>query len=111
MRCVSSVLFLLLPTTIYGFASFGRVKAISNSYQSFARLSLSSDADDCGCAEPSLDTVYGGKPSNRAREMNPRQALADAKSDFFRVTGERVNMDSVLNDDGVEIVVFLRSFG
>lgn len=43
--------------------------------------------------------------------MNPRKAIAIADSDFYRVTGERVTMDSVLSDDGVEIVVFLRSFG
>lgn len=111
MKYANSFLTLLLPATIHGFSVFGPTKHLSDSCQSFFRLSLSSDADDCGCAGPSLETVYGGTPSNRAREMNPRKAIAIADSDFYRVTGERVTMDSVLSDDGVEIVVFLRSFG
>jgi len=73
-------------------------------------LNLSSEqpiTEDCGCSPP---IIYSGKPSLKAKSINPRESIAG--SQLITLDGELVSMNKMLPlDDTVSIVVFLRSFG
>ena len=65
--------------------------------------------EDCGCADV---VMYAGDPSDRAKDINARQAIRNTK--IYRVSGEAVLMDELLGEpdtSGVSIVVFMRSLG
>jgi len=66
-----------------------------------------SNQEECGCPT----TITSGKPSKKALSINPREEIT--KSTVFTLNGEVITMNQLLpsNDDGVSIVVFLRSFG
>mmetsp|Transcript_23760 Transcript_23760/g.42892 ORF Transcript_23760/g.42892 Transcript_23760/m.42892 type:complete len:112 (+) Transcript_23760:374-709(+) len=66
---------------------------------------LGSSTEDCGCGGAILD----GKPSDRARSIDPRQAIRNAS--FLNLNGGTVTFDEILDPSGVSVVVFLRSFG
>ena len=77
---------------------------------------LSTESDDCGCAPATAQTLYSGKPSDRARnDINPREAIR--QSTFQNLEGESVTMDDIIGPPTSEIssptsiVVFLRSLG
>lgn len=59
------------------------------------------------------DTIFEGKPTERAFNLDIRQAVA--KSSFFNVNGNPINMNDLLGEpsqsSGVSVVVFLRSLG
>mmetsp|Transcript_24114 Transcript_24114/g.66852 ORF Transcript_24114/g.66852 Transcript_24114/m.66852 type:complete len:112 (+) Transcript_24114:85-420(+) len=68
-------------------------------------LSSSKDDIDCGCAP----TVFSGKPSDIARDVNPRQAICTES--IFSLESEEIQMDDLLGKSPVSIVVLLRSLG
>mmetsp|Transcript_4959 Transcript_4959/g.7520 ORF Transcript_4959/g.7520 Transcript_4959/m.7520 type:complete len:127 (+) Transcript_4959:180-560(+) len=74
------------------------------------KLLATNDAEDCGCGTP---MVLSGDPSSKARSLNPREAIR--KSTFYTVNGEKTSIDKLVgepqSDNGVSIVVLLRSFG
>ncbi len=58
------------------------------------------------------DTIFEGKPTERALNLDIRQEVA--KSSFFTVNGDTVTMNELLGEpssSGVSVVVFLRSLG
>jgi hypothetical protein len=65
--------------------------------------------DGCGCS----DAILSGKPSDRARQLDPRISIG--KSSLQKLDGTLTNMDEVLGDDArrtdTSLVVFLRSLG
>ena len=59
-----------------------------------------------------VDTIYEGKPTERALALNIREEIR--KSSFFDVEGNTVCMDDLIGEpssSGVSVVVFLRSLG
>eukprot|EP00984_Skeletonema_dohrnii_P037684 scaffold39998_cov167-Skeletonema_dohrnii-CCMP3373.AAC.4 len=60
---------------------------------------------DCGCGGA---TTISGSPSEKARLINPREALA--KSTVYRLDGSPASVSNLLTD-GVNLVVVTRSFG
>lgn len=60
---------------------------------------------DCGCGGA---TTISGSPSEKARLINPREALS--KSTVYRLDGSPVSVSNLLTD-GVNLVVVTRSFG
>lgn len=66
-------------------------------------------SENCGCQE----TIFSGKPSNKARAINPREEIR--QKTLFSVNGEQVTMDELIGgpseEQEVSIVVFLRSLG
>lgn len=86
--------------------------------QSFMTRSLSVDSEDdvavsvadCGCGTPAAtNTIYSGKPPNKARTIDPRQVIATKP--IYTVNGDPTNMDELIGTSGTSIVVFLRSLG
>ena len=83
----------------------------SSSFSTITTRLSSSNADgsDCGCAP----TIFSGKPSDVARNSNPRQAIRNGS--IFSLDSEEVRMDDLLENKNVgsplSIVVFLRSLG
>lgn len=59
---------------------------------------------DCGC-----DTIYSGKPSDRARSLDARRAIASAT--IFSVNGDPTSINELIGTRGSAVVVFLRSLG
>lgn len=81
---------------------------ITSSWSSIDRkgLSLSNTDDiDCGCAP----TTFSGKPSDIARNLNPRQAIRNGR--IFSLDSEEVRLDTLLEKSPISIVVFMRSLG
>jgi len=71
-------------------------------------LSSSSVKEDCGCQE----TLFSGKPSEVAKNLNAREAIRKQK--IFSVSGEDLRIDDLIGtpaDGKTSIVVFLRSLG
>ena len=68
---------------------------------------LSASSDDCGCGPE----ILSGDVPEGARSVNPREALR--KANVFRVSGESVSMDELIdrNENKLSVVVFLRSLG
>ena len=83
-------------------------RIITPSSSSIDRKGLSSsntDDIDCGCAS----TTFSGKPSDIARNLNPRQAIRNGS--IFSLDSEEVRVDTLLEKHPVSIVVFMRSLG
>jgi len=79
-----------------------------------SRLSLSSEADDCGCdtTNTRTRTIFSGNPSNTAKSLNIRQAIRNGS--IYDLYGKEVTMNSLLgrkDDNNLSIVIFLRSLG
>jgi hypothetical protein len=85
----------------------------SNNRMDFFRSHATStdNADDCGCA--TAPTIYSGKPSTYAQSINPRQLLRENNNNkpMYNVDGEEVFINTLLDQNKVSIVVFLRSLG
>ena len=62
--------------------------------------------EDCGCGGAE---ILSGEISEAARALNPRDAIRAA--DVYRVSGEPVSMDELMDKNKLSIVVFLRSLG
>lgn len=67
--------------------------------------SLNTDEIDCGCGP----TIFSGKPSDMARNLNPREAIRSGS--IFNLDAEEIRMDDLLGKSPVSIVVFMRSLG
>ena len=75
-----------------------------------AGFSTTSSETDCGCA--TVETSFSGKPSDVAKAINHREAIA--KHSIFSVRGDPVQMDQLVgkpSEGRTSIVVFLRSLG
>jgi hypothetical protein len=69
---------------------------------------MSTMQEDCGCQ----DTLYSGKPSEIARQLNPREAIR--KHSFLSVDGDQVHMDDLIgqpSEEKISVLVLLRSLG
>jgi hypothetical protein len=69
---------------------------------------MSTMQDDCGCQ----DTLYSGKPSEIARQLNPREVIR--KPSFLSVDGDKIYMDDLIgqpSEEQISVVVLLRSLG
>lgn len=67
-----------------------------------------SELVDCGCGEP---VRFSGKPSDRAKLVNPRQILRESRSNVYNIRGEAFRVEDLLEEHSTNVVVFLRSFG
>ena len=72
-----------------------------------ASTTSESDQMDCGCQRQA--TLFSGKPPSIANALDLRQAIRGGS--VYTVYGEKVQMDDLIGNDGVSIVVFLRSLG
>lgn len=77
-------------------------------------LQVSSDVTenevDCGCE--TVETSFSGKPSDVAKSINHREAIA--RHSILSVRGEPVHIDQLVGEPSegrTSIVVFLRSLG
>ncbi len=69
-------------------------------------LGMVDSTEDCGCAT----TIMSGKPSDKAKELDPRKAIA--KSSFYDIDGNLISsMNDVIPSSSRALVIFLRSFG
>jgi hypothetical protein len=71
-------------------------------------LAMASSTEDCGCEK----VVFSGKPSDAARDLDPRQAIVG--SYVLSVNGDEVKIDDLIgypSKNRVSVVVFLRSLG
>ena len=76
---------------------------------SVATHSMATTEADCGCGD---NIRLSGKPSDKARSIDPRQAVR--KSSIYTIHGQETNMDTLIGiptESGTSIVVFLRSLG
>lgn len=73
-------------------------------------LSAAATEGDCGCGSSGPEILSGDVPQ-MARSLNVRQALRTA--DVYRVSGEAIPMDELLNrgNNKLSVLVFLRSLG
>jgi hypothetical protein len=84
-----------------------RHTAFDRRYSRSSHLSMVSEG--CGCS----DVILSGKPSDRARKLDPRISIG--KSSFQKLDGTPTNMNEVLGDvvttTDTSLVIFLRSLG
>lgn len=64
------------------------------------------ESSNCGC-----EIQYSGKPSDKAKSANPMDLLRNSNSEIYSILGDKVRLNSLLQEYPVNILVFLRSFG
>ena len=94
----------LLPQRTDAFAPPRLVRPhLTTTTTSRAAILSPGENPDCGC------TIYSGKPSDKARSLDPRRAIGT--SPIFSVNGDQTSIDELIGTRGTAIVVFLRSLG
>lgn len=68
-------------------------------------VGLSAESEDCGCG----GAVISGKPSDKARSLNPRDAIG--KSTLRTLDGIETSLNDILPQKGTSLLVITRSLG
>lgn len=68
-------------------------------------VGLSNVSEDCGCG----GATVSGNPSDKARSINPREAVAETS--LFTIDGQTTKLNDILPQKGTSLVVFTRSLG
>lgn len=98
-----SLCSVLLPQPTDAFAPPSLVRQHLATTTTLAAVLSADENPDCGC------TIYSGKPSDKARAVDPRRAIGTAP--LFSVNGDQTSIDELIGTRGTAIVVFLRSLG